>query len=240
MKPSAVILDVYGTLLELRQDPWDIDQHWVSFWGSRLHTYPRLTPAQFTEECDRVIAREHAMARARGIQFPEVYWPHVVVEVLPECARLSDRELCELRFFYKGLPREARLVQGAASALRMFLNAGVVIGLASNCQPYTLGELDLALGTAGLSKQIFEPNLCFLSFEHGFSKPDPYVFHTLRTRLAIRRIRPEETLMIGDSVDCDIEPARAIGWQTWHLTETIEGNWAAFVSWWHKLDQTKP
>ena len=90
----------------------------------------------------------------------------------------------------------------------------LLLGIVSDAQPYTLRELDEGLRSAGLSLAIFEKHLCLWSFEAGLYKPDPHVFRTLVFRLARRGIRPDETLVVGDRIDNDIEPARAQGFQT--------------------------
>jgi len=43
-------------------------------------------------------------------------------------------------------------------------------------------------------------------------------------------VAPQETLMVGDRLDNDIESARAQGWQTWRLSKDSlpdleAGNW---------------
>ena len=86
-----------------------------------------------------------------------------------------------------------------------------------------------ALAAHGLGLDLFDRDLCFWSFEHGFSKPDPHVFQILTARLAARGIRPAETLMVGDRLDNDIEPAQAHGWQTWQLGPAADGDWAALA-----------
>jgi FMN phosphatase YigB (HAD superfamily) len=78
--------------------------------------------------------------------------------------------------------------------------------------------LEEALVIYGLGMDLFERDFCFWSFEHGFSKPDPHVFQILTARLAALGISARETLMIGDRLDNDIEPAKVHGWQTWHLS----------------------
>jgi FMN phosphatase YigB (HAD superfamily) len=85
---------------------------------------------------------------------------------------------------------------------------------------------------------LFEPDLCFWSFEHGFSKPDPHVFQILTARMAAQGMQPQEVLMVGDRADNDIEPAQAFGWQTWqlHSAPTEEGaaagDWKQFARHW--------
>lgn len=217
MSLRAVIFDIYGTLLQLGPPPPDAQSRWERLCAERLHAAPRLSLGQFNAECERVIAREHAAAKARGIAFPEVYWPAVASAALPELATLSEDGRSEFLFGHAQTARAVRLMPGAAAALRRARHSRLKLGLASNCQPYTLRELDAALAGAGLSRDLFVPNLCFFSFEHGFSKPDPHVFQLLAARLLAGGIRPEQTLMVGDRPDNDLQPAALQGWQTWLL-----------------------
>ena len=238
MKIRAVIFDIYGTLLEVGPPRPDARMRWELLWQARLNVEPRLSLEQFSAECERVIAREHAAARMRGIAYPEIYWPDAVSEVLPEFAHLPENDRSDFRFYHAQMAHTVRLMPGAADAVRQFLDGQVRLGLASNCQPYTLRELDTILAGVSLSRKLFTPDLCFFSFEHGFSKPDPHVFQTLTARLAAIGISPRETLMVGDRLDNDITPAKAYGWQTWQLralpTENgrIEGDWKQLAHRW--------
>jgi putative hydrolase of the HAD superfamily len=121
---------------------------------------------------------------------------------------------------------------GAAEVLRALAREKKLLGLVSNSQPYTLAELDGALTGARLRRKIFKPGLSFLSFEAGFSKPDPHVFRWLAARLRNCGITTREALIVGDRLDNDIEPSRAQGFQTWHLTAASSvwprsGDWKA-------------
>jgi putative hydrolase of the HAD superfamily len=92
-----------------------------------------------------------------------------------------------------------------------------------------LRELELCLADGGLNINIFDRDLCFWSYQHGFSKPDAHVFQFLRLRLEERGINPVEVLMVGDRPDNDIDPARKHGFQTWLLSGTTadktSGSW---------------
>jgi putative hydrolase of the HAD superfamily len=93
-----------------------------------------------------------------------------------------------------------------------------------------LPELEAELAPSGMSVGMFHPTLRFLSFEHGFSKPDPHVFRFFSARLRTLDINVEETVVVGDRYNNDIEPAAAQGFQTWQLsTEPAKsensGNW---------------
>jgi putative hydrolase of the HAD superfamily len=198
---------------------------------------PRLSLDQFSAAALALIGREHTAARAFGISFPEILWPRIVLEVLPELAGLSVELRAEFIWQQVQLLRAVSLAPGAAEGLRILAAREIPLGLASNAQAYTLQELESGLGGAGLPRRIFKANLSFFSYENGFSKPDPHVFRLLTTRLQLAGILPEEILMIGNRLDNDIGPAKAQGWQTWHYTEEPsaggagEGDWAQLMRW---------
>ena len=236
MKLRALIFDIYGTLLEVGPPPADARERWESLWDRGLKSTPRLSIEEFSAACQRRIDGEHHQARARGIAHPEVYWPDVVNAVLSEFVPLPEPELSVFCFGHAQIVRTVRLMPGAAEALRRLDARPLRLGLASNSQPYTLRELERALGETGLSRDLFTPSLCFFSFEQGFSKPDPHVFQMLTARLRGFGIATEEAMMVGDRVDNDIAPARAHGWQTWWLTPEERsptrdaGTWRELVS----------
>jgi putative hydrolase of the HAD superfamily len=226
MNVRAVIFDVYGTLLEVGPPPPDADARWQRLFRELLQVDPRLTRLDFSVAAGRVIARHHEAARARAIPWPEVQWPAVVVEVLPELARMPGPDREEFIFRHIQTGHTTRMPVEAADTLRWLKDRGFLLGIASNAQAYTLQELQAGLGTHGLGMELFEPALRFWSFEHGFSKPDPHVFQDLTTRLAGFGVTPRETLMVGDRLDNDIAPAQAHGWQAWQVGASGEGDWA--------------
>lgn len=233
MKLRAVICDVYLTVLDVEPPPDDAERRWAALWHERLGRSPRLSLEEFDARTDAVVEREHAAARAVGIAFPEVYWPAVVRAVVPELAALDAAGQEEFVFRQAALWHTVRLMPGAVETLRGLRARGIRLGLASNAQPYTLRELEEALAGAGASSAWFDPALCFWSFAHGFSKPDPHVFRLLAARLHGLGITPHETLMVGDRVDNDLGPARAQGWRTWRLGpgDGVEGgDWAQLAA----------
>ncbi len=214
MNIRAVIFDVYGTLLEVGPPPPNAEDHWQALCRNMLHTSAPVSRLNFFAASSKVIARHHKAARERGIPWPEVHWPTVVAEVLPELAQLPRHDQEEFFFRQIQTGHTTRLTEETATTLRTLLEGPALLGIASNAQAYTLRELGEALAQHGLGMALFEPDLCFWSFQHGFSKPDPHVFRILSARLAERGILPHETLMVGDRLDNDIAPALAHGWQT--------------------------
>jgi FMN phosphatase YigB (HAD superfamily) len=232
MKVRAVILDLYKTLLEVGPPPADAEERWEFLWEDMLADAARLTLSEFAEGCEKIIAEEHSLARGLGIQNPEIYWPAVARRVLPELERLQETELDTFLLRHAQLQRTIRLMPGAAEALLELRARKLFLGIISNSQPYTVRELDLALGETGLDRSLFHPELCFWSYQAGFSKPNPHVFRWISTRLRILGILPAETLMIGDRLDNDILPAKAQEWKTWQLlperggpNQSDQGTW---------------
>ena len=231
MNVRAVIFDVYKTLLAVGPGPADSERRWADLARSTCGTPPRLSLAEFTAATAAVIAREHATARAAGINWPEIFWPDVVSAVLPEVDALPPAVRETFLFRQKALAHTVGLMPGAAGVLGRLRDRGVPLGIASNAQPYTLLELARELAPAGLGLADFAPDLSFWSFAHGFSKPDPHVFRLLTARLRARGIAASDTLMVGDRTDNDIEPARAQGWRVWRLgpagADGGSGDWTA-------------
>ena len=223
MKLRAVIFDVYGTLLEVGLPPLDADERWLALWKRTLGGLPRLGLREFGAVCDKLIGQEHATARARGVAHPEVFWPAIATKALPELAGLASETQDEFFFCQARLWHTVRLMPGAANALRQLQQGPALLGFASNSQPYTLRELDEEFARAGLNRSRFHPALCFWSFEHGFSKPDAEVFRLLAKRLSTLGVTPAETLVVGDRLDNDIQPARAQGFHTWHMVQETAG-----------------
>lgn len=231
MKLRAVIFDVYGTLLEVGPAPADAEARWQELWRKTFSHEPRLSRLEFSVACSRVIARHHGQAQARGIAYPEINWPSIVGEVLPELRALPPSVQEEFLFRQIQTGHTTRFEKDAAEMLRRLGEENTLLGISSNAQAYTMRELREGLAGEGLNPDLFARDLCFWSFEHGFSKPDPHVFQILTTRLEARGIAPAETLMVGDRLDNDIRPAQNHGWRTWQLPSPGQpGNGS-----WHRL-----
>lgn len=235
MNIRAAIFDIYTTLLEVGPPPPNAEVRWHKLFDQALGKLPPFSRTEFSVRTSQVVARQHAAAKARGIQWPEIHWPSVVIEVIPDLARLNSSQTEAFIYEQMQIGRTLRLADGAAACLRYLNEQRCLLGIASNSQAYTVRELDGALAGAGLNRSIFDRDVHFWSFENGFSKPDPHVFRLLTARLEARGISPAEILMVGDRLDNDIEPAQAFGWQTWQLlsaqSAVRSGNWHDLIAW---------
>jgi FMN phosphatase YigB (HAD superfamily) len=223
MSIRAVIFDVYQTLLAVGPAPVDREARWMELTRATFGARSAGSLADFTAAADAVIAREHAAARAAGIPFPEIFWPDVVGAVIPAFRELPAAAQEGFLLQQKALLHTVSLMPGAEDVLRLLQGRGVPVGIASNAQPYTLHEFARELAPTGIELAHFASDLCFWSFAHGFSKPDPHVFRLLTARLRARGIAPGESLMVGDRLDNDIAPARAQGWRTWRWVAASAG-----------------
>ncbi len=225
----AIIFDIYKTVLDVREAPVDAEERWRTLVVRNFGETGEVSLAELADRCQAIVREDHREARGRGIDFPEVNWPTVMKRAFPMLNSLSAAKLANFIFHHAQLSRTLKLMPSCGSILRKCAQNGILLGIASNAQAYTLRELQRALKREFLDLAIFETDLTFWSFQHGFSKPDPYVFQVLRARLLNRRIASSETLMIGDREDNDIWPAKTVGWQTWQFSDSSDnashGNW---------------
>jgi FMN phosphatase YigB (HAD superfamily) len=226
---KAIICDVYRTILDVGEAPEDAEERWSRLFRSALGRDPELSLEQLSGRCRDIISEDHREAQRRGILYPEVDWRSVMTRALPGLEVLPGQNVDAFLFDHAQLLRALRIMTGCAAVLRKCQEQGILLGIASNAQAYTVKELELALSKAGLHPSIFQSDLTFWSFEHGFSKPNPYVFEILRARLRSRSLLVSQALMIGDREDNDILPARNTGWKTWRLSDlgngSDAGNW---------------
>ncbi len=220
MKTRAVIFDLYNTLLKVGPPPPDADVRWSALFRELFGSEPPFSRLDFSVACGRAVVRHHEAARAAGIPFPEVQWPTVVAEILPAFPKLWPELRAEFVYRQTQTGRTTAMSAKAAAALGTLHRAGCRLGIASNAQAYSLRELREGLASQQMAMDVFESALCFWSFEHGFSKPDPHVFRILTARCEAMGIGPGEMLMVGDRLDNDLEPAQRHGWQTFQVGTT--------------------
>jgi len=235
-KPRAVICDVYGTLLEVGVGPTDVESRWRELCRRAFGADPGRSWVDYQEALRSEVRRVRSGDQERGVAVPEVVWEDVVGAVLPELLQVARSERDIFLLEQAGLTHQVRLLPGVGAVLARWKEEGIVLGIASNAQPYSEAELERELATEGLSLGMFDNDVSFWSWRHGFAKPDPHVFQVLKVRLRRRGIDPGHVLMIGDRLDNDMGPARACGWGAWHLSRVPGhdpgGDWRCLAEWW--------
>ncbi len=111
------------------------------------------------------------------------------------------------RAVYGVMRQELIAKPGAAPLLWALRQRGLRVGLLSNTQFRSKNHLE-DLQRDGLTELL---DAKVFSVDFGKRKPDPEIF-----RLALKELRtdPEETVYVGDNIECDVEGARAVGMWT--------------------------
>lgn len=241
MKPRAIVFDVYGTLLELLPPPTSAESEsgWIGFHEARFGARPSRSWAAHLEAVRNEVVRYRTKLQGIGIPHPEVVWDEILEVAFPEWRRIPKQERREASATLASLSHRVRLFSSAGPFLDRLSKEGILLGIASNAQPYTEIELSREWARVGLPPVRWDSELCFWSWQHGFAKPDPHVFRLLDVRFRQKGLQGRDILMVGDRRDNDIEPALAIGWRGWQLTRTPGdvggGDWEALIRGWDGL-----
>ncbi len=181
MQTWAVLFDVFGTLIDLPE---------ASPYADLLA--PLGLPGARVRELMDGFLTEPLPTLAEAVR--SVVDGQAGVSIRPETLARAEASL-------SAQLRGCRLVDGALEVMQELAARGLQLGLVSNMAgPYV--EPIRSLGLARLVQaEIY-------SFNVGWLKPDPRIFHLALTRLGVE---PAETIMVGDNPLDDVEGARSAG-----------------------------
>jgi len=210
---SAMLFDVYGTLLISGAGDIGFDQKLtesVDALKELLHRY-RLhrTPDRLAEALNLAIARSHAASRRLGIDYPEVD----IVQVWQEVLGVDD--IAELKNFaqeYELIVNPVYPMPGLEALLAAGKTNKMPMGIISNAQFYTVVMLERILGTP-LAMGGFDQRLLFFSWQEGHAKPSAHMFNRAKAVLLGMGIPARSVLMVGNDMQNDIMPAKAVGFK---------------------------
>ena len=215
--PRVILFDVYGTLLCPRVGDLDEQVRLASAEESFVAAAERFGFSQdvgvkwhtwFFE----AIAEEHNALKEMDIVPAEIQVDQIWAAMIERVgAKLSSIQVEMVAAYREMLANPVRPFSGAAEALKKLKQNGMRLGVVSNSQFYTMPILAVSLGVA--PDEIFEPELTFLSFRLGFSKPSPYFFRLVRTTALHLGFKPEEVLVVGNDCENDVLAAQAHGLQ---------------------------
>ena len=189
-KPHLIIFDLGNTLVTgMAETPHRLLATRLGLSEKEEKKAGRLL---MTYPADGVPALAAALAR--------VLQNHDPVRIRDELSRLWDEQYLSVR--------EAK---GAGQLLRSLKRQGFIFGLISNTWlPYYQGFCRSCPEISGSFEFIL------LSFQLGIKKPSNAIFTYC---LALTARPPSECLLVGDSFELDIDPARKMGYQTaWVLS----------------------
>ncbi len=189
-----------------------------------------------------LIALQHEKLAQKGVQFPEVkiesIW-NIIIMLLkrrgykPE--QYSPGEIEDfsriLSFYYNFHSLGRQLFDGVVDSLSKLKENNISLGILSNAQFYTPLDLSILIREQSNGKyddfnELFDPDLTFFSYEYGVAKPNQVLFRRLFDALYEYHILPSQTVLIGNDLLLDIQPAIEAGMKTAFFTGDSDG---AFV-----------
>lgn len=193
--PRAVLLDVYGTLVDVVTDEyapvvWDALSRFAAYRGRTATGAELAAGFRVALKATARPAEEH----------PEYDVPAAFATLLGAGAGVDPVALAQL--FRVLSIRVLRPFVDAAPALRSWRRRGLRIGFVSDAQRCFL-EPELA--RTGLAPYA---DVLVVSSDVGYRKPDPRLFTAALDSL---RLAPHEAIYVGDNPDRDVGGARAAG-----------------------------
>ena len=132
--------------------------------------------------------------------------PRALAERLHAALGLADDIEAAVATIWRAQEREPVEVRGATACVAAARAAGARIAIVSNIwHPYACGFRAACPAIVPLV------DTWHLSYQAGVAKPDPALFIAA---LGAVGARPDEAVMVGDSLDKDIVPAAALGLRT--------------------------
>ena len=204
-KPSAIFFDAVGTLLK-PATPVDETYHLYGLkHGSAISkdSIRNRFYESFKKEELKDVSLDCKTNEARECE----RWESIVSECFPDLKNTAP--LFNDLFNYYSNPSAWELYPGTIPVLKHLENSGINWGIASN--------FDLRLQSIVKSK----PELCnckwlIISSLVGYKKPSRHFFDHLQKSSGVSY---ERLLMVGDSPENDIRPAKELGMQTFHVNE---------------------
>ncbi len=206
MPITTLLFDLDDTLLGNDIDKF-IKPYLQSF---AAHTAPVVEPQAFV---GNMLAGVQAMIGDRSPRatlkdkFGAAFYPLVGVAE----AQLEPRLNSYYEQVYPKLRSETQVVSAAREVVQWAFEAGYRVVIATNAL-FPRSAILQRLDWAGVSASEF-PFTLITTYEHmHFAKPSPEYYAEILTLI---EARPEEAMMIGNDWSQDIEPAQALGIQTW-------------------------
>lgn len=196
---TSVIFDVFGTLIRIQEKR----NPYLQF----LRHARRQGVSPCADQLQMFMTREldwREAADALGIRAGYVK--------LHGLSRMLQEELESMTLYYDAL-----------EAIAMLREGGVKIGLCSN----------LASGYGAAVRELLPGLDAYgFSYEIGAMKPNPVIYHSVCRDLDVQpgqQLLGNRVVMIGDSIKCDRDGARAAGIAGFHLSRTGKGDFSNLI-----------
>ncbi|MEU3059862.1 HAD family hydrolase [Streptomyces subrutilus] len=197
--PAVVVFDCFDTLVLSRPLPGA--EHFTACLADVLALDQRRAGEVVRSVFDALLT---AMADPSALQPPTLDLLEAALREQGERRERADLEEALWRALGCADPAQYTLCAPVADAMTRIAAAGHTVRLMSNC--YLPGPLMRRLLDGLHVPGVYERAL--FTADGGPKKPDPRAFRLIAEGAFDRRV------MVGDSAELDIEPARALGWET--------------------------
>lgn len=123
----------------------------------------------------------------------------------------------KIAYFFQLCLQGVEAAPNAATALTAVSQSGLVQGLLTDAQPFTLIQALRAFGQQTKLpplNELFDPACLVLSCQVGVRKPSPTLYNTCLQRFAEKGIQPSEILYVGNRLQSDLAVAKQLGMKT--------------------------
>ena len=217
---KAVLFDVYGTLVI--SGSGDVGVNAAAGRGDAFRQALMHADVPFSTDGDAgviglklAIERDHAAAKTRGVEYPEVdireIW-RTTLETLG-APPVDDATVGRLAVEYEARTNPTWTMPHAAEVLRSLRGRGLPLGIVSNAQFFTPHLFPSHLGDT-LDGFGVDPDVRAWSWEHRRAKPGTFLYEYAAETLAGKGIEPGEVLYVGNDLLNDCTPAQAVGFRT--------------------------
>ena len=216
----AVLFDVYGTLVI--SGSGDVGTQAAEDRSDAFRAAAQAAGLSATVDGDAgvdalraAIDDDHAAAKARGVDYPEVDIREIWRAALARlgAAAPDDSTLERLAVEYECRTNPTWAMPHAADVLRELETRGPLLGIVSNAQFFTPHLFPAHLGDT-LEGFGFDPDVRAWSWEHGRAKPGTFLYEYAADRLKVHGIEPDEVLYVGNDLLNDCTPAQQVGFRT--------------------------
>jgi putative hydrolase of the HAD superfamily len=221
---KAIIFDIYGTLLKknIAGDLADTTKRkdiMIQSFNKLKERYKlNATPEQLFNIFIEAINTVHKRKIAKGVAYPEVKIENIWLMLLNSIGyKLKQNEM--KKFCFKIAKEHENLIPrylypNTVEILTYLKKSNIYLGIISNAQFYTILDMKTLLKKNKCKysfDEIFNKKLCFYSYKEGYSKPNLGSFNKLKKELSKLKIKPQETLYVGNDMLNDIYASNKAG-----------------------------
>ena len=171
------------------------------------HSFPNVDDDTLIDQLFEGIEQQMYATRTDMHVVPDIILATVtMLQTLgfPRVERSLGEEVYEI--LRDNIPETRVLFEDTLQTLATLQKRGFLLNIVSNRgyggQPFRVGMQEIGL------QEYFDPQKIAISIDLGSNKPDPYIFQYALDAL---NVRPEEAVMVGDSLGADVIGAKRLG-----------------------------